>query len=285
MAHADVTSQRESTRVAIIEDDDVAAMAALRTLQRAAHQFHVTVFGTLRAALASPELGNVDAVVLDLELPDSSGVATLDALRKAFDIPVVVMTGDSDPELPAIVLRHGAQDYVPKSNDMELLLPRAVFYAAERGRLQRELERTRATVRQAREQTALGDVGKPRMSVTADLLGDRPLRQSSPEGFAHACRRFEQIVDRSLAEQRYHKVGAEHRAALRELAAELGELRVGPQDVIELYRAMTADPRASEATAGPRLEEARLTLIGLLGYVMAYYRLRAIVQEQPAASP
>jgi signal transduction histidine kinase len=71
----------------------------------------------------------VDLVLLDLGLPDSQGLDALARVRaQAPDSPVIVLTGLADEMSVARALRGGAQDYLIKGADGELL-QRAVRYA------------------------------------------------------------------------------------------------------------------------------------------------------------
>src|SRR6266571_3322121 len=60
-------------------------------------------------------LGGIDAVVLDLELPDSQSLASLNqVLAQTPEAPVVVLTGLQDEKTALRALREGAQDYLLK---------------------------------------------------------------------------------------------------------------------------------------------------------------------------
>ena len=57
----------------------------------------------------------VDAVLVDLSLPDSQGLETLDRVRaQAHDAPVIVLTGLDNDVVAEKSLLHGAQDYLVK---------------------------------------------------------------------------------------------------------------------------------------------------------------------------
>ena len=122
-------------RVLLVEDDLVTARIMIRTLQRVpSPSFETTHEGTLAEALdqlASDR--RFDIAILDLNLPDSLGIQTLARLQEAApDLPIVVMTGDSDPAVAELALEVGAQDYLVKGETSERTVARAIRYAISR---------------------------------------------------------------------------------------------------------------------------------------------------------
>jgi len=90
----------------------------------------------LSGALARLETESFSLILLDLSLPDSFALHTLErVLREAPRIPVIVMTGTDDADVAKKALKLGAQDYLIKGKFDEILLERAVQYAIERHRL------------------------------------------------------------------------------------------------------------------------------------------------------
>ena len=87
----------------------------------------------------------VDVVLLDLGLPDSSGVETLDeVLSIGVPAPVVVMTGLDDERVGVDAVEHGAQDYLVKDDVTPRLLQQTLRYAIRREQQQRELRQRNA---------------------------------------------------------------------------------------------------------------------------------------------
>jgi PAS domain S-box-containing protein len=81
--------------------------------------------------LAEPCL--FDLILLDLTLPDSQGLASLDALLHHVPrLPIVVLTNTNDDELAVEAVRHGAQDYLVKRQLNQDILVRSIGYAIER---------------------------------------------------------------------------------------------------------------------------------------------------------
>ncbi len=72
-------------------------------------------------------------ILLDLTLPDSTGLDSLDAvIRCAPGLPIVVLTNTNDDELAVEAVRHGAQDYLVKRSLNHDSLVRSLRYAIER---------------------------------------------------------------------------------------------------------------------------------------------------------
>jgi PAS domain S-box-containing protein len=131
----------------LVEDDD--AYAGMVGEELAASNPPVTLdrVTTLAAALGRVHDG-VDAVILDLGLPDGSGLAVLDRLyAEVPGLPIVVLTahGDDDSGLEAV--QRGAEDYLLKSEVDAHLLVRAIRYACERAGLRRQLVQNEARFR------------------------------------------------------------------------------------------------------------------------------------------
>lgn len=74
-----------------------------------------------------------DVIIIDLYLPDSAGVETYYQISiQHADIPIIVLTGDSDHELAVRVMQAGAQDYFVKGQVRGEALVRSIRFAIER---------------------------------------------------------------------------------------------------------------------------------------------------------
>lgn len=95
-----------------------------------------TLAGGLHALLAQP----ADVVLLDLSLPDSQGLETLERIQAAAPaLPVVVLTGLADQHAALAAMQHGAQDYLVKGRVDPYALSNSIRYARERKHLLEEL--------------------------------------------------------------------------------------------------------------------------------------------------
>lgn len=113
----------------------------------------VTVFTRLAEGRAAVEKGGCDVVLLDLTLPDSSGLDTLSRLNREVNaVAVIVLTGLDDELIAVEALRKGAQDYLVKDRMTPDVLLRSIRYAIERKRVEQALlDRERALERQTRD--------------------------------------------------------------------------------------------------------------------------------------
>ena len=129
-------------RILIVEDNpgDVRLMREHLTGDRSLEVFHLVHVDRLALALESLETASFDVLLLDLSLPDSQGMATLNTMRAAKPgMPIVVLTSLDDEVLGLQLLQAGAQDYLVKGELTPSLLRRSLRYSVERKRAEVEL--------------------------------------------------------------------------------------------------------------------------------------------------
>lgn len=130
----------------LVEDDDGDALLVEELLREAGIPTELTRAWSLEAALDTISVG-IDCILLDLGLPDASGLDALVQLREASDSALVVLTGLDDSQRGVQAVAAGADDYLVKGQVDGEALGRAVRYAVERrrgARERREQERHRA---------------------------------------------------------------------------------------------------------------------------------------------
>jgi serine phosphatase RsbU (regulator of sigma subunit) len=122
---------RRRIRALLVEDDRGDAFLVSELLAEVDAPVDLTVVHTV--AEAKTMLDDFECVVLDLELPDASGLNALRELRQARpQVAVCVLTGLVDEHTGAAALAHGAQDYLVKGRVDGISLERAIRYAVER---------------------------------------------------------------------------------------------------------------------------------------------------------
>jgi sigma-B regulation protein RsbU (phosphoserine phosphatase) len=132
-------------QVLLVEDDEFDEKL-FRQLIRRSDELYCEITNGRTLAEASRQLQDtpVDLVVLDLNLPDSRGIATFQALHAAFNGPILIYSGTNDLELTQAALKLGAQDFLVKGEADTHSLSRAMLFAAERGK-RLEVERSLAS--------------------------------------------------------------------------------------------------------------------------------------------
>ena len=134
----------DRVRVLLVEDNIGDADLAQEYLSQAYQTgFEVLSATCLAAALELLERERIDVILLDLGLPDSSGLETLSRILEVAPTgAIVVLTGLDDHRAGLDTIRMGAQDYLPKGQLTPDLLIRTVLYSAERRRWQDELRQS-----------------------------------------------------------------------------------------------------------------------------------------------
>jgi DNA-binding NarL/FixJ family response regulator len=93
---------------------------------------------TLSAGIDRLDAGGIDVVLLDLGLPDSTGLETLTSVVDVAEfVPVIVLTGLQDERVGIEAIKGGAQDYLVKDEVSSDLLVRSIHHAIERNRQER----------------------------------------------------------------------------------------------------------------------------------------------------
>ncbi len=151
--------------VLIIEDEAALATALSRLCQRLG--WHAELRASGNAGLRALASGNFDLAILDIGLPDLSGLEVLEKARaRAPQLPVVIITAHGKLENAVAARKLGAAAYLVKPLDL------------------REIERTLTQILATAAAPASADAPA---SSDAQLLGDSPAMQRVFLEIAHAC--------------------------------------------------------------------------------------------------
>ena len=162
-------------RVLIVDDDP--AMAALARQLIKGHGYpDPRVLTSGSEALSSTE--PADIILLDHQLPDTTGLELLGSLRARPGHPsIILITGNGDETLAASALRLGAEDYLVKDGSLPKLLPQVLERVRRTRALRSTLVAAEADLVRAERLAAIGqlmvtlhhEINNPLMSATAEL--------------------------------------------------------------------------------------------------------------------
>ncbi len=119
----------------LLIEDDVFQVTIVRSLlnKTGTFRFELTHEDRLSTGLKRLHSNDFNVILLDLVLPDSSGLATFTrTYRKAPEVPIVVLSGNDDETIAFNAVQQGAQDYLVKSQLKAGMLARALLFATQK---------------------------------------------------------------------------------------------------------------------------------------------------------
>lgn len=144
----------KSVRTLLIEDDPYIAQLIRKMLDKARDiSFDLVHADSLSVGLEHLEDGRFAIILLDLGLPDSSGIKTLNKVyAQVSDIPIIVFTGQDDEALGVDAVNAGAEDYLVKGQTDSKSLVRAIRYAVGRHQAKEALKATATDLKRTVEE-------------------------------------------------------------------------------------------------------------------------------------
>ncbi len=119
--------------VLLVEDDPDDVLVVSAGLNSQKGRFRIETAERLAAALHRLETPGIDVILLDLTLPDSTGLESFRRLQAACgEVPIVVLTCLDSEFLALRLVQEGAQDYLVKGEVGGPRLGRSLYYAVER---------------------------------------------------------------------------------------------------------------------------------------------------------
>jgi DNA-binding response OmpR family regulator len=251
-------------KILIVDDDFKSTSAYARILRWADYEVLSATSGEECFRLVRAE--QPDLILLDVQLPDLNGLEVCRRLKadpSSARIAVINVTGvrmSEDDEAEGI--EAGADAYLPKPLHLRTLLAHVqTLLRAKQEETTRELESLKQFPR------------APQATVAAQSLGLKPLREALPDLFDELVEHYGELLDLAL-EQRIYKVNYQISESLRALGDQLGFLKAGPRDVVQIHHTALQQKASNVTLSKSRayIEEGRLLILELMGNLVSYYR-------------
>lgn len=263
-------------RVLLIEDepDDIANIRNILENTRSAffkRGFQLTCAETLSAAKKIWSQQEFNVILLDLMLPDSRHLNSLESIQaETSGTPIVVQTALEDEVVAVKALELGACGYLPKVFSERDLVLYAIRAAIER---QWQLENLEQFHQQQQEQE---------FDVLESLLRDSnnfnshyadSFQQRMPDVFEELKARYHNLLDRAV-EQKIYKVEYNIGDRLNVFIEQLGYLQATPKDLLSLHTIVLKQKQQDLGQRKSRayMVEGRYLILELMGKLAAYYR-------------
>lgn len=111
----------------LVADDDRIVVTLIAGLLRSKRHEVVPVFDAMQAIMFAMRAPAPDVIILDINMPGGTGVEAIKRLRSSLNtalIPIIVLSGTTDPQMPEKVKAMGANAFLSKPVD-----PAALFAA------------------------------------------------------------------------------------------------------------------------------------------------------------
>jgi len=134
---------KELIKLLLVDDDAADRKIVKLALDQSSNvmDFNVEIAETLAQATEYLKNKDYDVVLLDLGLPDSGGINTVQKAHSTnSNVPIIVLTGLADEEVGLEAIEKGAEDYLVKGMPLEHSLVRIIRYAIERKKVEIKLK-------------------------------------------------------------------------------------------------------------------------------------------------
>lgn len=120
--------------ILIVEDNRLDGIITERVLQKDGI-FKIQIAVNLANAINILDNDQIEAVVLDLNLPDSQGIETFFSIRnKNYKLPIIVLSGNENRQLTSEILKNGGQEVINKGKIARQSVTEAILNSIERNK-------------------------------------------------------------------------------------------------------------------------------------------------------
>ncbi len=258
-----------ASRILLVEDNAADATLVREYLSEPAAEFRILHVSNVADAVTALGSVPIDLVLLDLRLPDSNGVETVETIRAAATrVPIVVLSGMEDERLGSNCVHRGAEDFLSKSRIKGEPLRRAVGYALTRHRESEERE-----MLEVHEEFRALSSEASGTSVTAALTGAGSIKERIPEVFHALVDAYLELLTRYL--EQLVTTTEKPRTEMEVLTTMIGDRGGGPRDLVDIH--LAALQRAGVEDDRQRARrvalDGRLMALEMMGLLVDYFRV------------
>ena len=227
-------------RILLVEDNPGDVYLFRNYLSESGIDYLLTHSGNLGDTIMVLADQKFDVVLLDLGLPESSGLETLEKINlREIESPVIVLTGLDNEETSLMALKEGAQDYLVKDKLNSENIIRAIRYSIERKRNQEALSLSEKRYRELSEcleikvEERTKDLEKTNNSLTDEIEE----RIQIEESLRHSEERYRSLIELSpnaIFVNRNNRVELLNQAAI-ELFGATGEEQIIGKPPFEFF--------------------------------------------------
>ncbi len=175
LPHTDVINTQRDTapiRVLLVDDNEDDALIAESMLTRVrGRTFDVQWVSTFRKGLETLKEDAHDICLLDYCLGKETGLDVLgEALRFGCRVPIIMLTGTTDPEIDIQAIKLGAADYVVKGETNPGLLERVIRHAQERRKASIEREQLTQQLLESSRRLGMAEVATDVLHNVGNVL-------------------------------------------------------------------------------------------------------------------
>src|SRR5690606_21189791 len=222
---------RGTRSLLLVEDNPADANLVRMYLSEPDGDFDVVHVSNVSDAVAALQAKPIDLILLDLRLPDSQGVETVETIRAAArSIPIIALSGLEDERLGESCVSNGAEDFLAKADLRRGPLRRVVGYAIRRhdGSEHREAEEVRDRLRSLSSEA-------PHPSLSAAIASSESVRERVPEVFGALVDAYADLLVRFL--ERGPADEGKPKTEMQVLVKLLGDRGAGPRDLVDVHLA------------------------------------------------